>query len=41
MLDYRIVEKAPFTIVGVKRRFNAETSYQEIPKFWNEWMLPG
>ena len=37
MLDYRIVEKAPFTIVGYKRRFNAETSYQEIPKFWNEW----
>ena len=34
MLDYRIVEKAPFTIVGLKRR----TSYQEIPKFWNEWM---
>ena len=38
MLDYRIVEKAPFTIVGMKRRFNADTSYQEIPKFWNEWM---
>ena len=37
MLDYRIVEKAPFTITGVKRRFNTETSYQEIPKFWNEW----
>ena len=37
MLDYRIVERAPFTIVGYKRRFNAETSYQEIPKFWNEW----
>ena len=37
MLDYRIVEKAPFTIVGIKRRFNTETSYQEIPKFWNEW----
>ena len=37
MLDYRIVERAPFTIVGFKRRFNAETSYQEIPKFWNEW----
>lgn len=27
MLDYRIVEKAPFTIVGVKRPFNSETSY--------------
>ena len=38
MLDYRIVEKAQFTIVGMKRRFNSDTSYQEIPKFWNEWM---
>ena len=38
MLDYRIVEKAPFTIVGFKRRFHTETSYQEIPKFWKEWM---
>lgn len=37
MLDYRIVEKAPFTIVGIKRRFNSDTSYQEIPKYWNEW----
>lgn len=38
MLDYRIVEKASFTIVGFKRRFNSETAYQEIPKFWDEWM---
>ena len=38
MLDYRIVEKAPFTIVGFHRRFNSETSYQEIPGFWKEWM---
>lgn len=37
MLDYRIVERAPFTIVGIKRRFNSETSYQEIPKYWSEW----
>ena len=41
MLDYRIVEKAPFTIVGTKRQFNSDTSYQEIPKFWNEWMAQG
>ena len=41
MLDYRIVEKAPFTIVGVKRRFNSDTSYQEIPKFWDEWLAQG
>ena len=38
MLDYKIVEKAPFTVMGVKKRFNTETSYSEIPKFWNEWM---
>ena len=38
MLEYRIVEKAPFTVVGTKRTFNSETSYQEIPKFWTEWM---
>ena len=41
MLDYRIVEKAPFTVVGIRRRFNADTSYQEIPKFWNELMSKG
>ena len=41
MLDYSIVEKAPFTIVGVKRLFNMDTSYQEIPKFWNEWLAQG
>jgi len=41
MLDYRIVEKAPFTIIGVKRPFNSETSYQEVPKFWDEWLAQG
>ena len=41
MLDYRISEKAPFTIVGTKRRFNSDTSYDEVPKFWNEWMAQG
>ena len=38
MLDYKIVEKAPFTVVGIKKRFSAETSYMEVPKFWSEWM---
>ncbi len=41
MLDYRIVEKASFTIVGVKRPFHSDTSYQEIPKFWDEWLAHG
>ena len=38
MLDYKIVEKAPFTVVGVKKRFDAETGYEEVPKFWKEWL---
>lgn len=37
MLDYKIVEKSAFTVVGVKKSFNSETSYTEIPKFWDEW----
>ena len=41
MLEYRIVELAPFTIMGVHRRFHSETSYQEIPKFWDEYMAQG
>ena len=41
MLDYQIVKKAAFTVVGVKRRFHSDTSYQEIPKFWDEWMAQG
>ena len=41
MLEYQIVKKAPFTIVGVKKRFHSDSSYQEIPKFWDEWMAQG
>jgi len=36
MMDYRIEEKAAFTVMGRKRNFSMETSYQEIPKFWEE-----
>lgn len=41
MLEYRIAEKAPFTVVGVKRKFNNDTCYQEIPKFWSEMTAQG
>ena len=41
MLAYQIVRKAAFTVVGVKRPFHTDTSYQEIPKFWDEWMAQG
>lgn len=36
MIEYKIVKKAAFTIVGKCRMFNADTSYQKIPEFWTE-----
>lgn len=41
MLEYRIVEKAQFTVMGKSRRFNTETSYDKIPEFWKEHMESG
>lgn len=36
MLEYKIEKKEQFTVVGRKKQFNMDTSYQEIPKFWTE-----
>jgi len=36
MLEYKIVEKDQFTVMGKVRSFNSDTSYDEIPKFWDE-----
>ena len=36
MLEYKIVAKPAFTVTGLARRFDMETSYREIPKFWKE-----
>ena len=41
IMDYRIVEKAQFTVMGVSRSFSSETSYDEIPKFWEEHFRNG
>lgn len=38
MLEYKIVEKAQFTVMGRIRKFNNKTSYSEIPKFWQDHM---
>lgn len=38
MLEYKIVEKPQFTVVGMARHFHSDTSYEEIPKFWLEVM---
>lgn len=36
MLEYKIVKKAAFTVMGKSRRFTFENNYGEIPKFWEE-----
>ena len=41
MSEHRIVRKAQFTVVGVRRRFHSDTSRAEIPKFWDEWLSKG
>lgn len=41
MLEYKIVEKAQFTVMGKVRKINAETAYDEIPRFWREHMKDG
>lgn len=36
IMEYKILEKEAFTIFGYSRKFNCDTSYTEIPKFWDE-----
>ena len=36
MMEYRIVEKPQFTVMGISRKFHPETSYQQIPEYWTE-----
>ena len=38
MMEYRIEQKPAFTVVGYRKQFNNETSYQEIPRWWEEMM---
>ena len=41
MLEYKIAEKAAFTVMGKAKKFNTDTSYDEIPRFWQEHMKSG
>lgn len=38
MMTYRIERKEAFTVVGYKRGFSSDTSYQEIPAWWTALM---
>ena len=41
MLEYKIVEKAQFTVIGKSYKCNTETSYAEIPGYWKKHMESG
>jgi AraC family transcriptional regulator len=36
-MDYVIEKMEAMKVIGYERKFSYETSYQEIPKFWNEF----
>ena len=40
-MDYRLEAKDSFTVIGTAREFNGDTSYVEIPKFWDEHFSSG
>lgn len=40
-MDYKIVKKAPFTVVGISAIFRYDNADSEIPKFWAEFNQSG
>lgn len=41
LMDYKIVEKDSFTVIGVSRMFKYDTAQSEIPQFWTEHYQTG
>ena len=41
IMDYKIVKKKSFTVLGNPKRFSYETCKDEIPKFWQEHYASG
>lgn len=40
-MEYKIVDKEAFKVIGRARKFSTETSHAEIPKFWDEHFAKG
>ncbi|MGN1148466.1 MAG: effector binding domain-containing protein [Lachnospiraceae bacterium] len=36
-MDYRMEKKDAFKVIGMERKFSSDNSYEEIPKFWDEF----
>jgi AraC family transcriptional regulator len=41
IMDYRIVEKDSFTVIGISRMFRYDASAADIPQFWTEHYQSG
>lgn len=41
LMDYKIVQKDSFTVIGVAKKFSYEGAKTEVPKFWNEHYASG
>ncbi len=40
-MDYKIVEKEAFKVMGISKKFKYEDAFAEIPKFWQEHFQNG
>lgn len=40
-MEYKIVEKDSFTVIGMSKKFKYENASREVPKFWEEYFLAG
>ena len=41
IMNYKMEQMDAFTVMGVEERFHMDSSLQEIPKFWGEFMQKG
>ncbi len=37
-MDFTVEKMESFQLIGIEREFSLETSYQELPKFWDEFI---
>ncbi len=35
-MDFKIITKVPFKVIGFEKEFSTEDCYEQIPKFWDE-----
>ncbi|MGL5151115.1 MAG: AraC family transcriptional regulator [Clostridium sp.] len=41
IMDYKIVEKDEFKVIGAYKKFKYESAFTEVPTFWNEHISQG